>query len=234
MQLELKDATKKEIQKMHSVEHQLADALKMLAKMAQNPDLTPFEILAGDTILVAAAPMEKNNFTVLGQVFRPGMFAIPEGTHVTMIDAISLAGGVTQSASQTAVSVRRTIGGKVSVLHVDISDMAQNPNATPFDILPGDTIYVPFRSSTFSILGQVSRPGIYEIAEGTHLNIIDAVLMAGGFTRTAAQNSVLVKRTVNGKVTLIKVHAGDMASDPNQVPFEVLPGDIVTVKESIF
>ena len=39
MQLELKDATKKEVQKMHSVEHQLADALKMLAKMAQNPSL---------------------------------------------------------------------------------------------------------------------------------------------------------------------------------------------------
>ena len=39
MQLELKDATKKEVQKMHSVEHQLADALKMLAKMAQNPQL---------------------------------------------------------------------------------------------------------------------------------------------------------------------------------------------------
>ena len=39
MQLELKDAMKKEIQKMHSVEVQLADALKMLAHMAQNPEL---------------------------------------------------------------------------------------------------------------------------------------------------------------------------------------------------
>ena len=39
MQLALKDAMKKEIQKMHSVETQLADALKMLAKMAQDPDL---------------------------------------------------------------------------------------------------------------------------------------------------------------------------------------------------
>ena len=39
MQIGLKDAMKKEVQKMHSVEVQLADALKMLAKMAQNADL---------------------------------------------------------------------------------------------------------------------------------------------------------------------------------------------------
>ena len=89
-----------------------------------------------------------------------------------------------------------------------------------------------YRKSTFSILGQVVKPGIYEIPEGTHLNIIDAILMAGGFAKGAAENAVLVKRMVNGKPTSIKVKAAEMAEDADVVPFEVLPGDIIKVNES--
>ena len=91
-----------------------------------------------------------------------------------------------------------------------------------------------YRKSTFSILGQVVRPGIYEIPEGTHMSIVDAVLLAGGFTRTAAQNGVKVKRMVKGKSVVFKVHAGDMADDANVAPFEIQPGDVIKVNESWF
>jgi polysaccharide export outer membrane protein len=112
--------------------------------------------------------------------------------------------------------------------------MAQDPDVAPFEVLPGDNILVPYRNSTFSILGQVQKPGIYEIPEGAHVNIIEAILMAGGYTRTAAQNGVTVKRLVDGKLAILKVKAGDMAQDPDVAPFEVLPGDIVKVNESWF
>lgn len=91
-----------------------------------------------------------------------------------------------------------------------------------------------YRKSTFSILGQVIRPGIYEIPEGTHMSIVDAILLAGGFTRTAAQNGVKVKRMVKGKAIVFKVHAGSMADDANVPPFEILPGDVIKVNESWF
>jgi protein involved in polysaccharide export with SLBB domain len=137
-------------------------------------------------------------------------------------------------ASQNSISVKRMVDGKLAILKVQASDMIQDTNAVPFEVLPGDSILVPFRNSTFSILGQVERPGIYEIPEGSHLNIVDAVLMAGGYTRTASQNNVSVKRMVAGKLATLKVKAGDMAQEPNVVPFEVLPGDIVKVNESWF
>jgi polysaccharide export outer membrane protein len=91
-----------------------------------------------------------------------------------------------------------------------------------------------YRKTTFSILGQVERPGIYEIPEGTHMSIVDAVLMAGGFTRLAAQNSVRIKRLVKGKATVFKVHAGDMADRSDVAPFEIEPGDVIKVNESWF
>jgi protein involved in polysaccharide export with SLBB domain len=91
-----------------------------------------------------------------------------------------------------------------------------------------------YRKTTFSILGQVARPGIYEIPEGTHMSIVDAVLMAGGFTRLAAQNNVKVKRMVKGKAKVFAVHAGDMADRSDVAPFEIEPGDVIKVNESWF
>jgi polysaccharide export outer membrane protein len=200
------------------------------ADMAQNPDVVPFEILPGDTVVVSAP--EKASFTILGQVQRPGLFEIPPGTHVSIIEAISLAGGYTPMASQNGVTVKRMVDGRLVILPVRAADMEQDPNLVPFEVLAGDSVLVPYRNSTFSILGQVQKPGIYEIPEGAHVNIVEAILMAGGYTRTAAQNSVTVKRLSGGKLTTIKVHAGAMAQDPKLVPFDVLPGDIVKVNES--
>jgi polysaccharide export outer membrane protein len=93
---------------------------------------------------------------------------------------------------------------------------------------------IDYRKSTFSILGQVMKPGIYEIPEGTHLTVVDAILLAGGFTRIASQNGVKVKRLVNGKATVFTVKAGSMADSPDVAPFEILPGDIIKVNESWF
>jgi polysaccharide export outer membrane protein len=199
------------------------------ADMAQNPDVVPFEILPGDTVVVSAP--ERSNFSILGQVQRPGLYDIPAGARVSIIEAISLAGGYTPAAAQNGITVKRMARGQLVILPVKAADMAQDPNVVPFEVLPGDTIIVPVRNSTFSILGQVMRPGIYEIPEGSHVNIIEAILMAGGYTRTAAQNSVTVKRLVGGGLKTLKVRAGDMAND-KLVPFEVLPGDIVKVNES--
>jgi polysaccharide export outer membrane protein len=202
--------------------------------MAQNPNAAPFDVMPGDTILVPMSQYQMISFSILGQVARPGVYEIPAGGHTTIIDAISLAGGYTPMASQNAVNVKRMVNGKLTILTVKANDMAQDPDVVPFEVQPGDIVFVQYRNSTFSILGQVDKPGIYEIPEGTHVNIIEAILMAGGYTRTAAQNSVTVKRMVDGKLTTIKVRAGDMAQEADLVPFEVLPGDIIKVNESWF
>ena len=200
------------------------------ADMAQNPDVVPFEILPGDTIDVTAP--QKSTFSILGQVARPGLYEIPDGTNVSIIEAISLAGGYSPAAEQNGITVKRLVNHQLVILPVKAADMAENPDIVPFAVHPGDTIIVPLRNSTFSILGQVNRPGIYEIPEGSHVNIVEAILMAGGYTRTAAQNSVTVKRSVDGQLKTFKVRAGAMAQDEKLVPFEVLPGDIVKVNES--
>jgi polysaccharide export outer membrane protein len=185
-------------------------------------------------VLISTPAYRKSNFSILGQIEKPGLYEIPTGARVTIIDAISLAGGYTPMAAQNSISVKRMVNGNLAIFNINAADMVQDPNVVPFEILPGDSILVKYRNSTFSILGQVNKTGIYEIPEGAHVNIVEAVLMAGGYTRSAAQNSVTVKRVVDGKARTIKVRAGDMAKKPDIVPFEVLPGDIITVNESWF
>ena len=147
---------------------------------------------------------------------------------VSIVEAISMCGGFGANAAQNAVTVKRTVDGKPQTLRVRAGDMALDPNVTPFEVLPGDAILVvpsDYEKSTFTILGQVARPGLFQIPEGAHLTIIDAISLAGGFTLTASQNDVAVKRMVKGNLDILTVRAKDMEQDPNVAAFEVLPGD---------
>ena len=91
---------------------------------------------------------------------------------------------------------------------------------------------IEYRKNTFSIMGQIARAGIYEIPEGTQMSIVDAILLAGGFNHSADRNGVRVKRMVKGKAVIFKVRAGAMAESADVAPFQIQPGDVITVKES--
>jgi protein involved in polysaccharide export with SLBB domain len=88
----------------------------------------------------------------------------------------------------------------------------------------------------FSVLGQVNRPGSYEMPDGSPngIDILEAIAMAGGYTRIAAPERVAVRRhTQRGGDQLFKVNAKRLARGEGG-SFLVQPGDTVTVGESIF
>lgn len=83
----------------------------------------------------------------------------------------------------------------------------------------------------FTIMGQVGRPGSYDLQGGQKLDLLEAIGMAGGFTRIADRGRVMVKRKVDGKDIAIKVNAKKMATADGE-RFEIQPGDVITVGES--
>ncbi len=88
----------------------------------------------------------------------------------------------------------------------------------------------------FTILGQVNRPGSYEMPEGSPagIDLLEAVAMAGGYTRIAAPERISVRRqSVGGSDQILKVNAKRLAKGEGG-SFLVVPGDTVTVGESIF
>jgi len=102
------------------------------------------------------------------------------------------------------------------------------------DYLVDPQIYLNISSYTqrkITVIGQVSRPGSYELQGNESLGILEAIGMAGGFTRIADTKNVVVKRRTGEKVETIKVNTKRLES-PEGGSFQVLPGDILTVGES--
>lgn len=92
---------------------------------------------------------------------------------------------------------------------------------------------VQFAQRKFTIMGQVARPGSYQLEGGQTLDLLEAVGMAGGFTRIADRGRVIIKRRVNGEVETIRANAKRMAEGKVD-SVTIQPGDIITVGESWF
>jgi polysaccharide export outer membrane protein len=88
-----------------------------------------------------------------------------------------------------------------------------------------------YNSKKVFVFGEVQKPGTFTYQDG--MSIVQAVTLAGGFTRTASQNSTSVTRRVRGQEVKVKVNVQDIAlgKAPN---FTLEPGDIVYVPESLF
>jgi len=89
----------------------------------------PVILGGGDSLFVLRA----QDVFVFGHVRTPGAYPLPEET--MLLQALSLAGGLTDRASTSRIQVLRTVGGRQYEFRVALTDMVQ----------PGDTIVVPQR-----------------------------------------------------------------------------------------
>ena len=165
--------------------------------MMQDPSHNkPVYLLPGD--VHHRSRLQANVFySVLSQVQKPGSFEVPQETNITILDAIAEAGGYTTLGDPTCVSVRRTVDGKENVMTINAKEMAQEPSRQPYYILPGDVVTVIEASRLyFSVLGEVQKPGSYEVPPQTSVTILDAIAQAGGYTKVADPGRVSVRRTL--------------------------------------
>jgi protein involved in polysaccharide export with SLBB domain len=97
---------------------------------------------------------------------------------------------------------------------------------------------VGYAKRRFTVLGQVNRPGSYEMPEGSPegIDILEAIAFAGGYTRIAAPESISVRRHGANGDQIIKVNAKRLAKGQEGPggSFRVQPGDTISVGESWF
>jgi protein involved in polysaccharide export with SLBB domain len=125
--------------------------------------------------------------------------------------------------------------GEVGVAGMTVRDAQEHiRKLLNADYLVDPQVYLNIASYTqrkITLIGQVVRPGSYELQGNESLGILEAIGMAGGFTRIADSKNVTVKRVADGKTETIKVNTKRL-EDPRGGSFQVLPGDIITVGES--
>ncbi len=81
---------------------------------------------------------------VMGEVQKPGSFALPTESRMTVLEAISTAGGFTPIAAQDRTRVLRNVNGTSVTYNIDIKDITQKGRKEKDMVLePNDMIYVP-------------------------------------------------------------------------------------------
>jgi polysaccharide export outer membrane protein len=89
-------------------------------------------------------------------------------------------------------------------------------------------IVTEVRSFVISVIGQVTKPGRYDLKGST--TIVEALAMAGGFKEFADRSHVAVIRTENGAQKRIPFDYDRVAAASRPQPnFPLRPGDIVVV-----
>lgn len=107
-------------------------SLRELEKAVEQGSLARNVILKdGDTIFIPRVDLTR--VFVTGKVRTPGAYPITEGT--TVLQALSLAGGVTEEAAINRVRILRLVKGEQKSIKAKLSDILQ----------PGDTLLVPER-----------------------------------------------------------------------------------------
>ena len=91
-----------------------------------------------------------------------------------------------------------------------------------------------YAKKLFTILGQVQQPGSYDLPGGQKITLLQAIGMAGGYTKIADPANVTVKRLEDGGERVIKFNAKRMARGDDTTDFVIRPGDVVSVGESLF
>lgn len=186
---------------------------------------------AGYTVVVpelGKIPLDmKSAIKIFGEVYRPGAFNYHEG--YSAIDYLLLAGGTTHYASADQIKI---IDKDNSVLFnlKEYLDTAKSGNMPK--ITAGATIFVPVvtaevksDSRTVYVMGQVQKPGAYEL--GKNSTFLDALANAGGPDQYAEIRKIrLIKK--DGSNTLFDMQAFTDGASKTSLP-QIAAGDVIYI-----
>jgi polysaccharide export outer membrane protein len=160
----------------------------------------------------------------------PGSYPLTGKT--TLIEVLTLAGGLTKDAGSEVIVIRpknikenpvtlEQAGKGDRVIRINLRKLLEGDSSQNIYLEPNDTVYVS-KAAYFFVYGQVKNPGRYNLERGT--TILKAITTAGGATEKAAVNRTRVVREKEGQKSEMRVNLTD--------PIE--PEDIVMVPESFF
>ena len=98
------------------------------------------KILTNPSVVLSVQEYRSKHVTVLGQVHKPGSFPLTPG--MTLLQAMSLAGGLTSLANTGRVNLTRSTGdGKTRTVVLNV-DLIHEGTEQDIPLQPGDRIFV--------------------------------------------------------------------------------------------
>jgi polysaccharide export outer membrane protein len=134
-----------------------------------------------------------NKVYVLGRVSNPGV--IHFNSDGTLLEALSLAGGLPTRDKTIFLSKCYIVRGKDQIIWIDLLQLLQKANIKlNIRLANNDIIYIPESTdAAVFMMGEVQKPGSYQI-QTPDLTLLDAINLAGGPTEDGNINEVRIIR----------------------------------------
>jgi polysaccharide export outer membrane protein len=99
------------------------------------------QFISDPAVTVVVKEVNSPKVSVLGEVKTPGVYKIKD--RATLLDAVALAGGLTEFAKKDKITVFRLgPNGDQKLIKLNIDDQIKGRRPEPFYVLPYDKIYV--------------------------------------------------------------------------------------------
>ncbi|MCX5686061.1 MAG: SLBB domain-containing protein, partial [Candidatus Omnitrophica bacterium] len=173
-------------------------------------ELLEKDYLVKAEVLVFIEEYRARQVSVTGEVNNAGKFNIPIEREITLLEAIAMAGGFTKDADINRTKVMREEDGEKKTITIRVKDITdKDEKDNNITLRPDDIIMVPKRFF-FSVMGEVKSPGKFDMPTERSVTLLEAIAMAGGFTKDADLNKVKVMRVDEGQKKTIFVNIKDV------------------------
>jgi polysaccharide biosynthesis/export protein len=162
-------------------------------------------VMQAPEVTVAVTTFGSRPVSVLGAVRNPGVRQI--SGRQTLLEALSLAGGLNSEAGNSIVITRRIDSGPLPLSDSSIDDsgkfmvgglkvravmQANNPSAN-IEVLANDVITVP-KADLIYVIGAVKKPGGFVLNEKEQVSALQALSMAEGLDNMAGPKAARILR----------------------------------------
>jgi polysaccharide export outer membrane protein len=169
--------------------------------------------------------------SVVGAVTKPGNVG---GSNLTLIQAITEAGGLAPGYGKTLYVIRTGANGLSEQIAVDIDDLmvSGNPDVN-LPLAPNDVINVPVEVPlTVFVMGEVTHPGKIELRRTQNASLLQAIAAAGGPTDRAGKTARITRNEGGTSKTIATNWKRIAEGNGKDVPLQ--DGDTIYIKESVF
>ena len=185
--------------------------------------LTQGHILLHPQVHVSVDDYATQKVSILGEVRVPGAYTV--STPRSVLDVLSLAGGLTELANRQIVIKRFGTTEKIPYF------VSNQPNValdTAIKVYPGDTILIP-KAAIVYMLGDVRTPGGYAMTDNQgRLSTLELLARAGGTPPTAVPSHARLIRKTSSGFTEMPIPLSDMQKG-KRPDIALEPDDIVYV-----
>jgi polysaccharide export outer membrane protein len=171
--------------------------------------------------------------SVLGAVVEPGEYNF--ATELTLVEALSAAGGLQPTHGGTLYVMRRAANGLADRVAIPVAPLISG-TAPDYNLplVSGDLVNVEVGESVeIFVIGQAAQKGSIKFDASDRVTLLFAVARMGGLPETASSKMVIRRRDPSGRMLEIPVHFKRIL-DGQDPDVELLDGDILIVKESFF